>query len=163
MISKRQYDIVMSYIEKGKAEGATLISGGETPSIKGAEAGHFITPAIFNDVDDQMTIAREEIFGPVMSLLGFVSEDDAIARANESQFGLAAGVFTTDIARAHRVVAKLQAGTTWINNFNITPVGVPFGGHKRSGIGRENAAAAIDYYSQIKSVYVEMGDVDAPY
>ena len=110
-----------------------------------------------------MTIVREEIFGPVMSLLTFEDEDEVIARANDTDYGLAAGVFTRDLTRAHRVIAKLQAGTCWINNYNITPIEMPFGGAKHSGIGRENGRIAIEHYTQLKSVYVEMGDVDAPY
>lgn len=163
MISHRQRDIVTGYIAKGKAEGGELLSGGGTPVLQGLENGPFIEPTIFDGVKDDMTIAREEIFGPVLSLMHFDDEDEAIARANDTQFGLAAGVFTSDLARGHRVVGQLQAGTTWINNFNVTPVGVPFGGYKMSGFGRENAAEAIATYSQIKSVYVEAGDVDAPY
>jgi len=163
MISKRQFDIVMDYIEKGKSEGANLITGGTSPSLQGLENGNFIEPAIFAGVTDNMTIAREEIFGPVLSLFDFDDEEEVIDRANDTQFGLAAGVFTGDIARGHRTVAMLQAGTTYINNFNLTPVGVPFGGYKNSGIGRENSHHAIESYSQIKSVLVEMGDVDAPY
>lgn len=163
MVSRRQLDIVLGYIEKGKAEGATLLCGGEAPVLQGFEDGHFIEPTIFDDVTDDMTIAREEIFGPVLSLFNFDDEDTVIQRANDTEFGLAAGVFTRDTARAHRVVKQLQAGTTYINNFNLTPAGVPFGGYKMSGIGRENAKQAIEYYSQIKSVYVELGDVEAGY
>ncbi len=163
MISAKQRDIALSYIEKGKAEGAELIFGGNAVTMQGLENGHFIEPTIFTDVKDHMSIAREEIFGPVLSIMNFDEEADVIARANDCEFGLAAGVFTRDIARAHRVINELQAGTCWINNYNITPVGVPFGGVKRSGMGRENAKAAIKHYSQIKSIYVEMGDVDAPY
>ncbi|MEN0042053.1 MAG: betaine-aldehyde dehydrogenase [Pseudomonadota bacterium] len=163
MISKRQLHIVNGYIEKGKAEGATMLCGGEVPKVQGFEGGNWIAPVVFSGVTDDMTIAREEIFGPVLSLLDFDDEADVLARANDTIFGLAAGIFTADIGRAHRVVRQLQAGTTYINNFNLTPVGVPFGGYKMSGIGRENAHHAIDSYSQIKSVYVELGDVDAPY
>ena len=110
-----------------------------------------------------MTVVREEVFGPVMSVLSFEDEAEVLARANNTEFGLAAGVFTRDIQRAHRVVAGLQAGTIWINSYNLTPVEMPFGGVKSSGIGRENGLAAIDQYTQTKSVFVEMGDVDAPY
>ena len=102
-------------------------------------------------------------FGPVMSVLAFADEAEAVGRANASPYGLAAGVFTRDLARGHRVAAALQAGTTWINAYNLTPVEAPFGGVKLSGIGRENSAAAIEHYSQLKSVYVGMGGVDAPY
>ena len=110
-----------------------------------------------------MRIAREEIFGPVMSVLTFDDEDEVVARANATEFGLAAGVFTRDIQRAHRVIARLQAGTCWINTYNLTPVEIPFGGVKRSGFGRENSRAAIEHYTRLKSVYVEMGNVSAPY
>ncbi len=163
MISRQQLDIVLSYVEKGRNEGADLLCGGRKIDLQGFEQGHFVEPAIFDNVTDTMAIARDEVFGPVLSLLQFDTEAEVTARANDTQFGLAAGVFTRDIARAHRVVDQLRAGTCWINNYNITPVGVPFGGVKRSGMGRENAKAAIEHYSQIKSVYVEMGDVDAPY
>lgn len=163
MISEKQANIVMGYIEKGKSEGANLLCGGTAPKLQGFEAGNFIEPTIFDQVSDDMTIAREEIFGPVLSLFDFSSEEEAVERSNNTQFGLAAGVFTADIARGHRVAAQFEAGTCYINNFNLTPVGVPFGGYKMSGIGRENSHHAIDYYSQIKSVYVEMGDVEAGY
>ena len=106
-----------------------------------------------------MTIAREEIFGPVLSILTFKDEDEVITRANDTPFGLAAGLFTRDFTRAHRVVAQLQAGTCWINEYNLTPVEAPFGGVKMSGVGRENSKAAIAHYSQVKSVYVATGDV----
>jgi betaine-aldehyde dehydrogenase len=110
-----------------------------------------------------MAIVREEIFGPVMSLLEFDTEEDVVARANATDFGLAAGVFTNDLTRAHRVIAKLEAGTCWINQYNITPIEMPFGGVKLSGLGRENGRAAIEHYTQLKSVYVALGDIDAPY
>ena len=118
---------------------------------------------MFTGCTDDMTIVREEIFGPVMSVLTFDDEDEVVRRANDTEFGLSAGVFTRDIQRAHRVVAALEAGTCWINTYNITPIELPFGGYKQSGIGRENSLAAIEHYTQRKSVYVEMGDVDAPY
>jgi betaine-aldehyde dehydrogenase len=163
MISTHQRDIALAYIETGLQEGAKLICGGNPLTLQGLEGGAFIEPAIFDRVRDDMRIAREEIFGPVLSLLTFEDEDEVIARANATGFGLAAGVFTTDLARAHRVIGQIEAGTCWINTYNITPVGVPFGGVKRSGLGRENARAAIESYSQIKSVCVETGDVEAPY
>ena len=117
----------------------------------------------FDNCTDDMSIVREEIFGPVMSVLTFTDEDDVVRRANDTPFGLSAGIFTRDIQRAHRVAAALEAGTIWINNYNITPVEMPFGGVKQSGIGRENSTTTINHYTQLKSVYVEMGDVDAPY
>ncbi|GAB1581350.1 betaine-aldehyde dehydrogenase [Phyllobacterium phragmitis] len=163
LISAAQRDKVLSYIEKGKAEGATLSSGGGVPHLQGFENGFFIEPTVFTDVTDEMTIAREEIFGPVMSILEFSDEDEVIARANDTAFGLAAGVFTADLQRGHRVIGQIKAGTCWINAYNLTPVEVPFGGYKQSGIGRENGIAALFYYSQIKTVYVEMGRVESPY
>ena len=125
--------------------------------------GAFIEPTVFDDCRDDMTICQEEIFGPVMSILSFEDEAEVIARANDSDYGLAAGVFTRDINRAHRVIGNLEAGTCWINNYNITPVELPIGGYKQSGVGKENGPEAIDHYTQVKSVYVELGNVDCPY
>jgi betaine-aldehyde dehydrogenase len=122
-----------------------------------------VEPTVFTGVKDDMTIAREEIFGPVMSVLSFDAEDEVVARANDTEFGLSAGVFTQDMARAHRVVADLQAGTLWINHYNLSPVEMPFGGAKSSGIGRENSLEALRHYSQVKAVYVETGKVESPY
>ncbi|WP_319529851.1 betaine-aldehyde dehydrogenase [uncultured Cohaesibacter sp.] len=159
MISDRQRSIVLGYIEKGIAEGAELIAGGH--AIDGE--GFYIEPTVFAGVTDEMTIAREEIFGPVMSVLSFDDEDEAIRRANDTSFGLAAGVFTRDLARAHRVASRFEAGTCYINSYNLTPVEAPFGGVKKSGVGRENSKAAIEHYSQLKSVYVCLGDTEAPF
>ena len=161
LVSEAQRNKVLGYIETGKSEGAKLLIGGRVPPSQ--NSGFYVEPTIFAEVTDDMTIAREEIFGPVMSVLGFADETDVIARANATQFGLAAGVFTADMARAHRVIAKLEAGTCWINTYNITPVEAPFGGVKLSGVGRENSRAALDHYSQIKSVYVAMSPVGAAY
>ncbi|MCG6113672.1 MAG: betaine-aldehyde dehydrogenase [Mesorhizobium sp.] len=163
LVSKSQHEKVLSYVGIGREQGATLHHGGGVPRLQGLEDGFFMEPTIFTDVTDDMRIAREEIFGPVMSVLTFEEEDDVIARANDTEFGLAAGVFTGDLARGHRVIAQLQAGTCWINAYNLTPVEIPFGGYKQSGIGRENGLAALSHYSQLKSVYVETGDVDSPY
>lgn len=160
LVSAVQLEKVLGYIEVAKAEGARLVCGGGRAALN---SGYYVQPTVFADVTDGMTLAREEVFGPVMAVLDFDSEDEAIARANDTEFGLAAGVFTADLARAHRVVGQLQAGTTWINAYNLTPVESPFGGSKRSGVGRENGHAAIEHYSQVKSVYVGMGPVDAPY
>ncbi|MDN5929379.1 MAG: betaine-aldehyde dehydrogenase [Hyphomicrobiales bacterium] len=163
LINKAQHEKVLAYIETGKKEGATLAQGGGVPKLQGFENGLFVEPTIFTDVQDGTTIAREEIFGPVMSVLPFEKEEEAVRRANDTEFGLAAGIFTRDLPRAHRVIGELQAGTCWINNYNLTPVELPFGGYKQSGIGRENALAALSHYSQLKSVYVETGDVASPY
>jgi betaine-aldehyde dehydrogenase len=167
LISREHFEKVMRYVKLGKEEGAKLLCGGEIPSWEEKDArfrkGAFIEPTIFSECNDQMTIVKEEIFGPVMSVLSFKSEEEVIERANDTEFGLSAGVFTQDITRAHRVIAEMQAGTCWINNYNITPIEAPFGGYKYSGIGRENSLAAIEHYTQLKSVYVEMGEVDCPY
>jgi betaine-aldehyde dehydrogenase len=163
LVSARQRERVLEYIDAGRAEGARCVTGGERASVPGLPDGYFVQPTVFADVGDGMRIAQEEIFGPVMCVLAFDTEEEAIARANATQFGLSAGVFTRDIQRGHRVIAALQAGTCWINTYNLTPVAVPFGGYKRSGIGRENGHVALDHYSQWKSVYVEMGDVESPY
>ncbi|MEC8582340.1 MAG: aldehyde dehydrogenase family protein, partial [Pseudomonadota bacterium] len=146
----------------GIDEGAELVCGG-TGRPDGLNAGYYVKPTIFGNVNNDMTIAREEIFGPVLSVFEFSDEDEVIARANDTEFGLSAGVFTRDFSRAHRVVAQLQAGTCFINSYNDAPVEVPFGGVKMSGVGRENAKAAIEHYSQMKSVYVRMGRVEAPF
>jgi betaine-aldehyde dehydrogenase len=159
MVSEEQLAIVCSYVEKGKAEGARLVHGGARLNRPGA----FIQPTVFADVTDDMTIAREEIFGPVMSVLDFDTEDEVITRANATDLGLSGAVFTRDLARAHRVVHALEAGSVWINQYNLTPVEVPFGGVKGSGVGRENSRAAIEAYSQLKTVYVGMTPVEAAY
>lgn len=156
LVSMAQVSKVMGYVEGAVAQGARLVTGG-------AAAGMFVEPTVFAEVTDDMVLACEEVFGPVMAVLDFESEEEVVTRANKTDFGLAAGVFTADLTRAHRVIGALQAGTCWINTYNLTPVEMPFGGSKLSGVGRENGKAALEYYSQIKSVYVGMGPVDAPY
>ena len=163
LISRAHMDKVLGYVEQGKAEGARLVTGGERLTEGALADGFFMSPAIFDACTDDMTIVREEIFGPVMAVLQFDTEDEVLARANDTEFGLSAGVFTRDLARAHRVIAGLQAGTCWINQYNVTPIELPFGGYKASGLGRENGRAAIEHYTQLKSVYVALGDIDAPY
>lgn len=156
LVSDAQAAKVAGHIAKAQEEGARLVCGGQVD-------GRFVQPTVFAGVTDEMTLAQEEVFGPVMAVLAFDTEDEVIARANATPFGLSAGVFTRDLARAHRVIGALQAGTCWINAYNLTPVEAPFGGSKLSGVGRENGRAAIEYYSQIKSVYLGLGPVDAPY
>lgn len=167
LISKAHMEKVIRFIDSGKFSGATLLTGGFRPEkdFKGRDisSGNFLTPAIFKDCDDSMEICKEEIFGPVLSILSFDSEEEVIERANNTPYGLSAGVFTNDIKRGHRVIHQLQAGTCWINNYNITPIELPFGGYKQSGLGRENSLAAIQHYTQLKSVYVELGNVESPY
>jgi betaine-aldehyde dehydrogenase len=159
LVSQAQMEKVLGYIEGARAEGARLVTGGQRLN----RPGFYVAPTVFADVADAMTIAREEVFGPVMSVLDFDDEDEVVARANATEFGLSAGIFTRDLSRAHRVVGRLQAGTCWINTYNLTPVEAPFGGVKLSGVGRENGHAALEHYTQIKTVYVGMGPVDAPY
>ena len=163
LISAEHRDAVLAYIEAGRREGATLLCGGGPPADPALARGFYVEPTIFSAATDDMRIVREEIFGPVMAVLAFDDEDEVIRRANATPFGLAAGVFTRDLARAHRAVGRLEAGVCWINNYNVTPIEVPFGGVKQSGIGRENGVAAIDQYTQLKSVYVELGKVACPY
>jgi len=163
LISEQHLQKVLGYIERGLAEGARLVMGGNRVTTGALAKGYFVAPAIFDRCRDDMSIVREEIFGPVMSLLEFDDEREVVERANATEFGLAAGVFTSDLTRAHRVIAQLQAGTCWINHYNVTPIELPFGGVKMSGLGRENGRAAIEHYTQLKSVYVAMGDVEAPY
>jgi betaine-aldehyde dehydrogenase len=160
LASEMQLAKVMRYIRQGQEEGARLITGGGRGPLN---TGYFVEPTVFAGVTDGMTIAREEIFGPVMCVLDFTEEDEVIARANATEFGLSAAVFTRDMARAHRVVGRLQAGSCWINAYNLTPVEAPFGGAKLSGVGRENSKAAVEHYTQVKSVYVNLGPVEAPY
>ena len=159
MVSENQMNIALSYVEKGKSEGARLVYGGA--QVEGE--GYYMQPTVFADVTDDMAIAREEIFGPVMSVLDFDTEEEVLARANDTEFGLAAGVFTSDLTRAHRIVAGFEAGTCYINTYNLAPVEAPFGGSKMSGVGRENSKLAINHFSEMKTVYVSMNDVDAPY
>lgn len=163
LVSEQHMQKVLSYIDRGRAEGARLLVGGYRVMTGGLGNGYFVAPAVFDNCRDDMGIVREEIFGPVMSVMEFEDEREVIERANATEFGLAAGVFTNDLTRGHRVIAQLQAGTCWINHYNVTPVELPFGGVKMSGLGRENGRAAIEHYTQLKSVYVAMGDVDAPY
>ncbi|MGE3229518.1 MAG: betaine-aldehyde dehydrogenase [Hyphomicrobium sp.] len=163
LISRAHMERVLGYIASGKAEGARLVLGGARADVGPQAGGNFVLPTIFADCTDDMTIVREEIFGPVMSVLRFSDEDEAVRRANATRFGLAAGLFTRDLARAHRVAARLEAGICWVNTYNVTPIEMPFGGMKESGVGHENGQAAIEHYTQLKSVFVELGDVPCPY
>ena len=163
LISKEHQQKVLGYIRQGIAEGATLAHGGEALHPESAPNGYFVAPTIFTDCRDDMTICREEIFGPVMSVLTFEHEEDVIARANDTETGLAAGVFTHDIRRAHRVIHRLQAGICWINAYGASPAEMPVGGYKLSGIGRENGLATLHHYTQLKAVYVGMNKLESPF
>lgn len=153
--SKKQLETVMRYVESGKAEGATLVAGGARADI-GTGKGYFVQPTVFADVKPEMTISREEIFGPVLAAIEFADLDEAIAIANDSPYGLAAGVWTRDIKKAHYVARKLQAGTVWINTYNVYDTAAPFGGYKQSGFGREMSSHALEHYTQVKSVWVDL-------
>ena len=162
LISARQRERVVEYMRLGVVEGARLVCGGAQASGL-PERGYFAAPTVLADVTDEMRIAREEIFGPVASVLAFDSEQEVVARANATPFGLAAGVFTRDLARAHRVAAAIDAGITWINAYNLTPVEIPFGGTKQSGFGRENGRAALEHYTRLKSVFVGLQPQASPF
>jgi acyl-CoA reductase-like NAD-dependent aldehyde dehydrogenase len=153
--SKTQLDTDLRYIETAKREGATLVAGGLRADI-GTGKGYFLQPTVFAGVTPAMTIAREEIFGPVLAAIEFADVDEAIARANDSHYGLAAAVWTKDIKKAHYVARKLQAGTVWINTYNVYDTAAPFGGYKQSGFGREMSMHALDHYTQVKSVWVDL-------
>ena len=155
LVSERQMQTVLGYIEKGKAEGAKLAAGGERVSVGGK--GCFVQPTVFDGVRNDMTIAREEIFGPVLAAIEFGDMEDAVRQANETPYCLAAAVWTRDIAKAHRVARKLQAGTVWINTYNNYDPAAAFGGYKMSGYGRELSLHAIEHYTQVKSVWVNLG------
>ena len=153
--SRKQLETNLRYIDIGKKEGAQLVAGGGRADI-GTGKGYFLQPTIFDGVTPEMTIAREEIFGPVLATIEFADVDEAIARANDSNYGLAAAVWTKDIKKAHYVARKLQAGTVWINTYNIYDTAAPFGGYKQSGFGREMSMHALEHYTQVKSVWVDL-------
>jgi aldehyde dehydrogenase (NAD+) len=153
--SKKQLEGDLRYIEIAKNEGATLVAGGARADI-GTGKGYFLQPTVFDGVTPEMTIAREEIFGPVLAAIEFADIDEAIARANDSNYGLAAAVWTRDIKKAHYVARKLQAGTVWINTYNVYDTAAPFGGYKQSGFGREMSMHALEHYTQVKSVWVDL-------
>merc|ERR1719295_1123737 len=160
-ISEDHAKKVLWYIQCAKEEGATVECGGQRVMLEGDLArGCYLSPCVLTNCRDDMRVVKEEIFGAVAAVLIFDTEEEALERANNTEFGLAGGVFTKDITRAHRVVNKLEAGTTYINTFNLAPAELPFGGYKMSGIGRENGLAAIEHYTQYKTVIVEMNEVD---
>jgi aldehyde dehydrogenase (NAD+)/phenylacetaldehyde dehydrogenase len=153
--SKSQLERVLRYVDVAKKEGAALVAGGSRADI-GTGKGYFMQPTVFAGVTPAMTIAREEIFGPVLATIDFADVDEAIERANDSIYGLAAAVWTRDIKKAHYVASRLQAGTVWINTYNIYDTAAPFGGYKQSGFGREMSQHALQHYTQVKSVWVDL-------
>jgi aldehyde dehydrogenase (NAD+) len=155
LASKKQLETVERYVGIAKKEGATLVAGGARADI-GTGKGYFFQPTVFDHVTPDSTISREEIFGPVLATIAFADLDEAIALANASQYGLAAAVWTRDVKKAHYVARKLQAGTVWINTYNIYDTAAPFGGYKASGFGREMSAHALEHYTQVKSVWVDL-------
>jgi aldehyde dehydrogenase (NAD+) len=152
LVSSEQMERVGGYIEKGKSEGAEVVTGG----YYGQGEGYFVTPTIFAGVEDEMTIAKEEIFGPVVAAMPFDDLDDVINRANNSEYGLAAGLWTQDVKKAHYVANELKAGTVWVNCYNAFDAASPFGGYKQSGIGREMGSYALDNYTEVKSVWINL-------
>ena len=151
-IDQAQFDKVMGYIDSGRGEGAKLVCGGE----RVGDRGYFIQPTVFADVQDNMTIAKEEIFGPVMSVIPFKTIDEVVARANRTEYGLAAAVWTRDIKKAHAVADSVRAGTVWVNCYNVLDTRAPFGGFKQSGIGRELGEYGLQQYTEVKTVTIKL-------
>jgi aldehyde dehydrogenase (NAD+) len=151
-VSKEQFDKILGFIASGKKEGARLVTGG----APACDTGYFLKPTIFTDVQNEMTIAREEIFGPVVSTMTFDSIDEVVQKANNTIYGLSAGVWTRDISKAHTLAKAVKAGTVWVNCYNCFDAASPFGGFKQSGIGRELGKFAIELYTQVKSVWVSL-------
>jgi acyl-CoA reductase-like NAD-dependent aldehyde dehydrogenase len=153
LVSKGQLEKVAGYVEQGKKEGAVLLAGGDRPNLP---RGYYLNPTLFDRATNRMTIGREEIFGPVLATMTFKDVDDAIAQGNDTPYGLAAAVWTKDVKKAHRVARALKAGTVWVNTYNLFDATAPFGGYKESGFGRELGKEAIELYTQVKTVWVDL-------
>jgi acyl-CoA reductase-like NAD-dependent aldehyde dehydrogenase len=157
VISKQQMESVLAYVESGKNEGARVAAGGRRADEVNDGKGFFVRPTVFDGVDPEMTIAREEIFGPVLATIEFDDFEDAVTKANATIYGLAAGIWTRDLSKAHRMAQAVKAGTVWINTYNLYDPGLPFGGFKESGFGRELGIEALDGYLETKSVWLNLG------
>ncbi len=160
LVSAEHHDKVMHYMNAALASGARHIVGGGVPTDPARAAGNYVMPAVFADCTDDMEFVTDEVFGPLMSVLVFDTEDEVVERANATPYGLSAGVFSADFARANRVANALEAGSVWINDYGTLPASVPFGGYKQSGIGRENGANAIEHYTQVKMIYSSLVPVE---
>jgi len=156
IVSQEQMQTVLGYIETGKRDGARLLAGGNRVHVDGSK-GFFIEPTIFGDVKNNMKVAQEEIFGPVLAVLTFDDVDEVIEQANNNPYGLAAAVWTRDVKKAHSVSRRLKAGTVWINTYGLMDASLPFGGYKSSGFGRELGANALEHYTEVKTVWLNMG------
>lgn len=157
-INRRQADKILSYVQIAKEEGATIACGGDYYTENGCEKGSFVQPTLITNVTNDMRVAQEEIFGPVAVVIKFKTEDEVIALANQSTYGLGGAVWTKDIHRALRVARSIETGRMWVNTYNQIPEGAPFGGYKQSGIGRENDKAILDAYSQTKNIMINLND-----
>ena len=163
LISGNHLGVVSGFVERAREAGAKILCGGHRVEVPGCENGFFYAPTVIGDSTDEMEHVCEEIFGPVMSLLKFETEEEVIARANNSDYGLAGGVVTKDLTRAHRVAASIETGMFWINTYQAQPMQIPFGGYKQSGIGRENGWDVLGEYTQKKSIFVQMKDENLPF
>ena len=155
-VNEQQLQTVQSYVEIGKNEGAKMLTGGKRLDSDAHAKGWFHEPTVFGDCSAKMRVAQEEIFGPVVSVISFKDEDDLIKQANDTIYGLSAGIWTRDITRAHRFAKEIKAGVVWINTYNMFNAASPFGGYKQSGYGREMGRHALDLYTQVKSVWVDL-------
>ena len=160
LVSREHHAKVMGYMDLARASGARHIVGGDVPDDPALAAGNYVTPAVFADCADDMGFVTDEVFGPLMAVLPFDDEAEVVARANATPYGLSGAVFSRDLARANRVANAIEAGSVWINDYGTLPESVPFGGYKRSGIGRENGYHSIEHYTQVKMIYTNLGEVD---